>query len=60
MNAGVLTVDEISKIRQSAELNAFTARVDPDGAGEVADAVATVQERHPSEVIWIETSTSVA
>ncbi|MEO6022716.1 MAG: hypothetical protein ABIP64_06310 [Burkholderiales bacterium] len=55
VNLNVLTRAEIEELRQSGvEVTSFTQLIDPTVSEFIEDALDSIREHHPNEIIWVE------
>lgn len=55
VNCGVLSAEELASIRSlGVEVTNFTSEIDRANTGEFEDAVDTILQHHPDQVLWVE------
>jgi len=61
LNADVLAAPEVAALRGSGvDVSCFTERIDPTSRVQLEGAVATIQEHHPRQTLWVETPHEVS
>jgi hypothetical protein len=54
VSAGVLSAQELASLRaQGMAITDFNHSIDPGDPAAVQDALDTIQEHHPEQVVWI-------
>ena len=55
VSGGVLSADELSDLRSRGfDITDFHGQIDPANPEEVDEAVDTIRQHHPGQVVWVE------
>jgi len=55
VSGGILTLEELSELRERGfNVTNFSSEIYPEDQDAVADAISTIKEHHPNELLWVE------
>jgi hypothetical protein len=53
VSGGVLGEDEVLRLRKSRSVSIFAKQMAYTDAALIADAIDTIREHHPDEIVWV-------